>query len=236
MTSPKRNGQAPTPPYLSISKLGQLLNLVSTRRFDEIQPQDLVHYGFGETDSYIGVTALRFLGLIDQKNQAKETIKKLQLQGDAKIEALATTVRNAYAMIFERIQDPAALDPDELHNEFLITYGITPRVARAAVPAFVWLCEQANLRTPSGPKQAVKSQPSQSNSQRVRRSTGAQPRPNTGDGSDTLAFAFKGGITLIIPNSGPELTIALAQGELKQVSDEIIKFAEKYLPETEVNK
>lgn len=230
----KRNGARSMPPYLSIAKLSQLLNLVSTRKFDEIKPSDLVHYGFGETDSYIAVTALRFLGLVDSKNHTQESMRSLQLQGDARTQALEKMVRTGYAMIFDRVTDPSSLQDAELHNEFLVTYGITPRIARSAVPAFVWLCEQAELRQPNVAKEPARKAAATSKS--LHRSATPAKRLDVADVPGSLNFEFKGGIRLVIPAAGSDVTTAVAQGELKGISDEIIKFAEKYLKSEEADR
>lgn len=221
----ERNTSAIMPPYLSVSKLAQLINLISTRNFTELKSNDLTHYGFGETDSYIAITALRFLGLLNEENKAEDSIKKFHLQGPPKQDAIKTIVQQAYSAIFQRVPNPMNLDNDELFNEFLVTYGITPRVARTAVPAFVWLCEQAGLKEPTEKASTPKT------SKKVDKNSSATTKiktPANSTNSNTLNFTFKGGIQLLIPNIGHEITTALAQGELKSISDEITKFAEKY--------
>ena len=80
-TKPSETKQRTMPPYLSVGKLGQLFGLISTRNFSELQPSELTHYGYGESDTYVAVTALRFLGLLDSKNQAHEDMKKLHKIG-----------------------------------------------------------------------------------------------------------------------------------------------------------
>ena len=221
-----------TPPYLSMAKLSQIVNLISSRNFSELGPSDLGHYGFGESDAYAAVGALRFLGLIDGSNKVQESAKKLHLQGASRTEALAAITKSAYAELFDRVPNLLDLSTDDLHNELLITYGITPRIAKSALPAFLWLCEQGGLKEPS--PESIKRTPQKGSGPK------AVSKPATEKNVDTKAipprfdqgvlnFSFKGGIQLLVPNNGPEITAAIAQGELKTISDQINEFSRNYL-------
>jgi hypothetical protein len=220
-----------TPPYLSVAKLSQLFGLVSSRNFSEINHSDLKHYGFGDSDIYIAIGTLRFLGIIDRSNKVLPAAKKLHLQGSSRTEAIAEMTRSAYAAVFDRVPNLVDLPPAEMHNEFLIAYGITPRVAKSALPAFLWLCEQGGLRE----------LPVANEKRGTKISSSVRPEPNlpakrVGGAisggtapTDSLEFDFSGGIKLVIPKAGPDLATAIAQGELKRISDEINEFARKYL-------
>ncbi|QQS23326.1 DUF5343 domain-containing protein [bacterium] len=230
-TKPSENKQKTSPPYLSVGKLAQLFGLISTRNFQEIQPGELTHYGYGESDGYVAVTSLRFLGLLNSKNQVQEVAKKLHLKGDARTEAIAELVKSAYAKLLERMPTAYSLPADELHNEFIVTYGITPRLARTAVPAFLWLAEEGGLKEPSGTisksQETKRSVPKAATKIPVKKAK-KQIEPSH-DSHGALNFEFKGGVRLIIPNSGHQLSAAIAQGELKMISEEINKFVEKHL-------
>ena len=224
-----------TPPYLSVSKLSQLISLISSRNFAEISPGDLSHYGFGESDTYVGVGTLRFLGLIDSANKIQESARKLHLQGASRTEAIAEMTRKAYSTLFDRVPNLLELDTEELHNEMLIAYGITPRIAKSALPAFLWLCEQGGLKEPSE-EPARRAAPKSATTRPTRAAAGkkveavASPRISN---ADVLTFSFKGGVQLLIPNTGPDITTAIAQGDLKIVSDAINDFSRDHLINTE---
>jgi hypothetical protein len=226
-----------TPPYLSVAKLSQLIALISSRNFSEIKQSDLKHYGFGESDTYVGVGTLRFLGIIDEKNQIQPDAKKLHLQGVSRTEAISAITRRAYAVLFDRVPNLLDLSPEELHNEFLIAYGITPRIARSALPAFLWLCEQAGLKevSPEAAKRTSK-KPVTKSEPKAQAESVSERKPANGSFPDTLTFSFQGGIQLVIPNLGTQISNAIAQGELKDISDGINEFSRKFLAtEEELN-
>lgn len=133
------------PPYLSLSVLDKVISYLSTRRLDEVNIELLANYGIGKSDTYTAVVALKFLGLIDENDKTTEIAKKLHLQGEPRTKALQDIVRAAYSKLFEVIAEPQKLSPQELRNEMIAQYGLTPRIAKTAVPAFLWLCGEAGL-------------------------------------------------------------------------------------------
>lgn len=137
------------PPYLSLSALERVVSLLSTRSLDEITFDYLNNQGFGKSDVYTAIVALRFLGLIDNQGKTTEAAKKLHLQGEPRTKALQEMIRSAYSKLFKTVTEPQKLSSEELHNEFIAQYGITKRIAKSAVPAFLWLCEMAGLKEKS---------------------------------------------------------------------------------------
>ena len=134
-----------SPPYLSISSLEKILSILSSRKLGEINASYLSAQRFSKFDVGIAIVALKFLGLIDKDCKTTDLTKKLQLQGKPKEEALQTMIRNAYAKIFSVIESPQNLSNQELSNEFIAQYNLSPRLAKSAVPVFQWLCGEAGL-------------------------------------------------------------------------------------------
>ena len=137
------------PPYLSLTTLEKLFGLLSTRRLDEIKNPYLEAQGFTKFDIGVIPSTLKFLGLIDDNFKTSEIVKKLHLQGDPKKEALQSIVKNGYKRLFNTIDNPYEMPATELKNEFIATYDISSRIAGAAMPAFLWLCEEAGLKEKS---------------------------------------------------------------------------------------
>lgn len=137
------------PPYLSLTTLEKLLGLLSTRRLDKITTPYLEAQGFSKFDIGIIPSTLKFLKIIEDGSKIAEIAKKLHLQGEAKKEALQSIVKNAYQKLFKTIDKPYEVPNQELTNEFIASYELSPRVAKAAVPAFLWLCEESGMKEKS---------------------------------------------------------------------------------------
>jgi len=58
-------------------------------------------------------------------------------------------VKIAYQKLFKTIDKPYEMPTQELTNEFIASYELSPRVARTAVPAFLWLCEESGMKEKS---------------------------------------------------------------------------------------
>ena len=135
-----------TVPYLNASRVEKALNLVSERSLINVSPDYFKSYGFGHADAYLAINLLKFLGIIDENDKPTSIARKFQLKGEARNKEIEEVIRNAYAKIFKISEKPQNLSTDELINEFIHTYDLSPRVARSAVPAFLKLCEFAGLR------------------------------------------------------------------------------------------
>lgn len=135
-----------TPPYLSIARLDKTLELLSTRNFTELTVPLFMGYGFGKIDAQLAVSALRFLGIVNDAGQPTELVPKLRLKGDVRKQEFEKIVRAAYKKLFDVIDTPQNLSSDELHNEFIAQYGLSTRVVGAAIRVFIKLCEYAGLK------------------------------------------------------------------------------------------
>lgn len=124
-----------------------------------------VQYGFGGSDATLAVSSLRFLGLIDGEGKATDLMSKISAKNeDRRKQGFQEVIKKAYDKLFEGEAKPYELSSDDLHDALRGEYGLSPRVARTAVPAFFKLCEYAGLRegtpTPSA-RERVKKAPTQ---------------------------------------------------------------------------
>lgn len=137
--------QSINPPYISVNKLSEALNILSTHSFSQITANEFKNRGFADSDAFATTTALKFLKLINDDGSKTENLIKLQLRGEERIKGLEEVVRNAYSKLFEIAPNANKLSRNDLYNEFIAIYGVTSRVATTAVPDFLWLCSQAGL-------------------------------------------------------------------------------------------
>jgi len=136
-----------TPPYLSVVQLSRVMELASNRNFTSVSRELFEQYGLNKSDSLLAFNTFRFLNLIDDSGKATEMMGKLHLQGDIRKKEFQEIISLAYKRLFDATNNkPYDLGSKDLINEFIINYKITLRIARAAVPAFLKLCEYGGLR------------------------------------------------------------------------------------------
>jgi len=133
------------PIYLSVPKLQEVIRLTSERSLSSVKAKYFEGYGIKGTDAVLAVSSLRFLGLLDDTGTPTEKMAKLRLKGEARKKEFESVIRSAYKVLFTVVEKPYELAPDDLNNEMVTHYDLSPRIARAAVPAFLWLCEYAGL-------------------------------------------------------------------------------------------
>jgi len=242
----ENNDKVLQPPYLSISRLNKLYDLISSRSLSEINTEYLTNYGFSKPDAYLGVAALRFLGIIDDKGKTNELIRKFQLRGEQREKEISDIIKKAYKSLFDIVERPQDLSVDDLANEFLHAYKISSRrVADPGVRAFLFLCEQAGLREKTiqvrerkeNDKTMNKSQKdSEKGLTRNRISKFKQKNTEIMEQIEGLSLNFSGGIKLIFPNNDSRVSQAVALGELKKVAEAIEDFAKKFMTNQSDNK
>lgn len=137
--------EKPNPPYVSGKALKRLLNLFSSRSLSHVGVEKLVTRDFSRTDAYQGLQALRFLGLVDEEGNTTEDAKKLRMRGDQRKTVLQGIVKSSYQELFSTVAEPYRLPKDELHNEFMATYGLSGRLAGSAVRAFLLISAEAGF-------------------------------------------------------------------------------------------
>lgn len=225
MREPKSN-----PPYVSVPKMEQLFNLLSTRNFQEITMQDLLSRGFAISDANQALQGLRFLGLIDESGKTNENTRIISMKGEGKNEKIQQMIKSSYSKLFETVPSAETLTKAELHDEFMAVYNISSRIATTAVPAFLWLCKYAGMNVSENieararvrnkekiisPKTKIR--PPHSSTQSVSHSEHL---------NELHDFSFgNSGIMLLIPKS-PKVNDLIAEGKLIEVRNKINEFAE----------
>ncbi|KND51232.1 MAG: hypothetical protein ABA06_02890 [Parcubacteria bacterium C7867-001] len=149
MTEPDKNVRKPSPTYLSAPRLEKVFELISTRTLNEVSTSYFEQYGFGGSDAALAMGTLKFLGVLDENGKATEKMRSLQLRGEPRQKALQEILKVAYADLFKTMPEPFNLTSDELINEFMHHYRLSPRVGKPAAVAFLKLSEFAGWKEPT---------------------------------------------------------------------------------------
>lgn len=191
------------PIYISTVKLKKAFEILSTRSLTKIEPTYLASHGFSESDASQTVGGLKFLKMVDEDGSATPSIRALALKGEERKVKLQEIIKEAYKALFNTIPEVNKLAKDELYNEFIATYRLSPRLARTATPAFLWLCQESGLEVAVP---LVVKEFSQNNKKKP--TTKKQPvgnhNPEVNDTMDTPArtFQMEGLNPFPIPSSG----------------------------------
>ena len=138
--------KSPTAPYISITKLEEVINLVSGRTYAEVTSSIFKNRNFSNADALLSINTLKFLNLITNDGKPTEQMVKIGLKGDARKEAFKEIIKKAYEKLFAVVPAPQDLPSDEIFNEMKTQYELSPRVARQAVPVFLKIAELAGLK------------------------------------------------------------------------------------------
>ncbi len=141
----KRKHKPATAPYISITKLEDVINLVSNRNYSDFTTDIFKNRGFSKVDAFLAMNTLRFLNLITDDRKPTEQMKKIGLKGDSRKEAFKEVIQNAYKKLFDIVEKPQDLPFNELFNEIKTQYNLSGRIARQAVPVFLKMAEFAGL-------------------------------------------------------------------------------------------
>ncbi len=230
-----------TPPYMSVAKLDQLFALLGTHSFSKLTMNDLKLRGFSEPDAFLAIQALKFLGMISDEGVPTERARVLSMKAEGKEQKLQEIVREAYKELFDTVPSAELLNRDNLHDELMAVYKISPRLANTAVPIFIWLCGKAGIKTSEEVKTRkthVKSISSGTKNQEHGKigQVGLYTHPPIGQPMIDLNISHTG-IRLLIPKN-EIIDDAVASGELTEVRQKIIEFAKKVglIREDEINK
>ena len=195
----EKNIKKPNPPYVGGKILKRLLDLLSSRSFSRIRVEDLVTRDFGRSVAYQGLQALRFLGLVDEEGNTTEAVRKLTQKGDPRKTALQEVVRSSYQELFNTVPEPYSLSNDDLHNEFISVYGLSSRLAKSAVPAFLLISAEAGLT--AAPEQRKPLSGSKAQPPAGLRKKAQQEYQQDQPVTDFNEFKLGGGAKLLIPKT-----------------------------------
>ncbi len=208
------------PPYVAVSRLQEALKLLTTRSINQVTPQEFTVRNFSKSDAFQTVSALKFLGLINDDGTRTSNITKLQLVGEDRTKGLQEIVKSAYSKLFSTVPDANKLSRQELYNEFLAVYHISPRLATTVVPAFIWLCKESGLDISA---QADVKQRKISGKARIIRPASPIQKAMRYEVATTRGQGYEipfGSITLVIPNTEKAKT-ALLEGKFKDVAEKL---------------
>ena len=228
------NAKEHSPPYVAVSRLQEALKLLARRSISQVTPQEFTVRNFSKSDAFQTVTALKFLGLINNDGTRTDNITKLQLVGEERTKGLQEIVKSAYSKLFATVPDANKLSRQELYNEFLAVYHISPRLATTVVPAFVWLCSEAGFEISTGVeiknRKTTKKLQTPHETKAIRKSLNYTlfGRPNQG-----YEIPF-GSITLVIPNT-EKAKIALLEGKFQQVGEKLTALSKSFEDSAEPN-
>lgn len=200
-----------TPPYMSLPQLEKLIDLVSSRNLAELSLGVFRGYGFNAFDASVAGATLKFLGLADDQNRPTPKMAKLRLKGEARKKAFEEIVKGAYKKLFDSVEEPYKLPPDELSNEMVVQYGATPRIVRSAVPAFLKFCEYAGLieegtivsrkvRARGEPRRDSNNHAKATKPKTQTQHSGSRNMSDRSDGDFHVQVIVKGKMTIAIPD------------------------------------
>ncbi len=225
---------------MSVPGIEKVMNIASSRNLTEATIALFMGYEFRPADAGLAVSALKFLNVVDDNGKPTSDMEKLRLKGDAGKQAFEKILRTAYKKLFDAVDNPHQLPSDELHNEMVVQYKLTPRVARTAVPVFLKLCEYAGLKE-EGSITSKKRQPKTEKSGKKAVLPGAPARSakELHDIAVTAGFSpirvAEGRMVLNVPSKLKDklLDDDKVSADWSVLRKALREFADKYIPENE---
>jgi hypothetical protein len=140
---PKRGVKGRLAPYVPVATLHSFLERirwVTTPK--KVDKKLLDEYGIPEPNKSALLSALKFLGLIEDNGTPTSLFRKLQSSGDEFRSNLEEVVRKSYADLFVRF-DVLKGDREKICNYFATNYS--PATAKKATILFIDLCKEVGV-------------------------------------------------------------------------------------------
>ena len=136
--------KAETPPYVPRKGLREVLDHIQSRSAGDLLTREELHKrGLSAHLNYPALAALRFIGLLDDKDHL--TGKHAAYNRDAPdIPVQAGLIREAYSDFFDAASLPAE-GLDALKDQFQKVYDLSDRVIVSAFPLFQYLAQEAGI-------------------------------------------------------------------------------------------
>jgi len=131
-------------PYIAIAWLEKFLDLNRRQRIDKVDAEFVRLNIMGSGNESKIISALQFLGLIDEYGSVTSRLASLRVMGDEFKKNLASTVKEAYTDLISTIVLDVAKS-ENLVNFFVQRYNYSYSMARSAARLFVWLATQAEI-------------------------------------------------------------------------------------------
>lgn len=140
--------RANTPPYVPRKGLRAVLDNIQPKKAgDLLTREDLHKRGLSSHLTYPALAALRFIGLLDDKD--KLTGKHVAFSREKPdLKTQEALVREAYSDFFERVSLPLT-NLDEIKDRFQAVYELSDRVINSAFPLFQFLAQEAGIQLTS---------------------------------------------------------------------------------------
>jgi len=131
-------------PYIPPAWLAKFFDLNHRQKIDKVGKEFVQLNIVGSGNESKMISALRFLGLIDENGDATPKLASLRVLGDDFRKNLTVIVTEAYHDLVSTIVLDAAR-PENLINFFVQRYDYSPALAKSALGLFVWLASQTDL-------------------------------------------------------------------------------------------
>jgi hypothetical protein len=135
------------PPYLPVSLLDQFFKKIRTVNVpDFIDVKTLQTWGIATKQEYFLISALGFLGLIDEQLKPTSEFANIQMEGNQFKTNLKEIVEKAYSDVFK------AYKIEHLTSEDLINFfgqNYSQRSKYRMVKPFAYLCKLAGIESPA---------------------------------------------------------------------------------------
>lgn len=135
-------------PYVSAAALSQFfdhIRYVSTPK--KVDTGLLLDYGVAKGNVFSMMSALKFLGLVDNEGKPTPAFGALQVMGDEFVSNLREVVNTAYADLFARL-DVSRDSREHIRNYFSRNYS--PSQSNKATILFLDLCKEADIPVAAG--------------------------------------------------------------------------------------
>jgi hypothetical protein len=239
MTESEKTPRRPSPTYLSAPRIAKVIELISKRNLNEVGPDYFERYGFGASDATLAIGTLKFLGVLDETGKSTEKMRSLQLLGEPRQKAFQQILRESYSELFETTGEPYNLPSDELINEFMHSYRVSPRLAKPAAVAFQKLSEFAGWReeTSATPRERAKGAKPKTPAKPIsgaNRETQSQALNTQAAPQDSVPFRLADGkVVLYVPQEILNRAVLDedVSSEFRAIMQSLKAFCAKYVPE-----
>lgn len=131
-------------------------------------------------------------------------------------------MKEAYSALFSITPEANTLSKEDLFNEFVAVYKLSPRLASSATPAFLWLCSEAGMKIAAKQIQRERmSYKTKLKKERQNEQT-SESKIKEFTGSEFYSYPLKNG--LVIVSVKKELAVNLTlNGKLKEGLNALLK-------------
>lgn len=134
------------PPVGAVQWFAEFFKLLERIKIDKVDNALLTANHIVPSGSeYKVVSGLKFLGLINDEGSATERMKSLSVVGAEYQTNFEKMVRDAYALLFDKVKNLEQTLADDVINCFRVDYGKAPSTAKQGARIFVFLAQKAGI-------------------------------------------------------------------------------------------